>query len=104
MCNEVIYLVSVTNEVNEYGDLIPVRTERPVFADVRSITRAEFYQAEAVGMKPEIKFVLADYLEYRKEDFIKYTDKWGETSIYKVLRTYITDKNEIEIVAKKGIE
>lgn len=104
MYNEVIYLVSSSNTVNEYGDLISHRTERAVFADVRSITRAEFYQAEAVGMKPEVKFVIADYLDYRKEDFVKYTDKWGDTSIYKVLRTYITDKNELEIVVKKGIE
>lgn len=104
MCNQVIYLVSVTHSVNEYGDLVPTRTERPVFADVRSITRAEFYQAEAVGMKPEVKFVLADYLDYQKEDFVKYTDVWGATEIYKVLRTYKTDSNQLEIVAKKGIE
>lgn len=104
MCNEVIFLCGVTNSVNEYGDLVPVRTERPVFAEVKSITRAEFYQAEAVGMKPEIKFVLADYLDYQKEDLIKYTDVWGDTAIYKVIRTYKTDNNELEIVAKKGIE
>lgn len=68
-------------------------SRRDVLGGLRSVTRAEFYQAQAVGYKPEVVFVLADYLDYDKESLVKHD---GE--LYRVLRTYRAGQ-ELEIVA-----
>lgn len=97
MYNEIIYLQTIKNVVNEVGDQIekPERTMR--FAKLKSIGQSEFYQAQAQGLKPEIEFVLADYLDYDNQEEVIYNN-----FRYKVLRTYRTEK-EIEIVCYSGI-
>ena len=103
MYDSVIKLISETKTVNQYGDTVFAETERQVFAQLRSIGQSEFYQAQATGLKPEIKFVLPDYLEYRNEKRIKFRDfNETEEEEYTVLRTYRNNK-EIEIVCKRGV-
>lgn len=91
MYNQVINLRGYTETVDDYG--IPARTvtERTVFAGLKSIGQNEFYQAQADGLKPELKFILADYLDYQGEKEIEFEGK-----IYNVLRTY-RDGKKIEI-------
>lgn len=104
MYNEVIKLVAEAKSVDEYGDTIAVETERKVFAELKSIGQSEFYQAHAVGLKPEIKFVLSDYLEYANEKIVKYQAfNQTEEEAYTVLRTY-RNGNELELVCKRGID
>lgn len=103
MYNEIIKLVSESKSVDEYGDIASVRTERTVFARLKSIGQSEFYQAQAVGLKPEIKFVLSDFIEYEGEKVVLYTPFRGVETEYTVLRTY-RDGNELELVCKRGIE
>lgn len=103
MFNEIIKLMTETETTDVYGDAVKTFTERQVFAEVRSISQTEFYQAQAVGLKPEIKFVIADFLDYKGEQLLKYTP-FGETEqTYEVLRTY-RDKINLEIVCRRGIE
>lgn len=104
MYNEVIVLIKETKTVNEYGDAVKTTEEREVFAGLRSIGQSEFYQAEAVGMKPEIKFVLPDFMEYEGEQHLKYTP-YPETEAkeYEIIRTYRTN-NELELVCKRGVD
>lgn len=104
MYNEVIYLVDETKSVNEYGDITVVNTERMVYAELKSITQSEFYQAQATGLKPEIKFVLPDFLEYKGEKVAKYT-AYGkeEPELYTVLRTY-RNNFQLELVCKRGVD
>lgn len=104
MYDSVIKLVSEEKSVDKYGDIEVVENERAVFAELRSIGQSEFYQAQATGLKPEIKFVLADFLEYRNEKLIKYTP-FGEDveQDYAVLRTY-RNNNQLEIVCKRGVD
>lgn len=92
MYNEIIKLITIKEDTNEVGDLVKVRTEREVFSDIKSIGQSEFYQAQAVGLKPEIKFVLADYYDYSNEKIIDYNG-----IDYRVIRTY-RNNNEIELV------
>ena len=47
MFNEVISLKKEVNTVNEYGDTVHTFTTRQVFAEVKSISQTEFYQAQA---------------------------------------------------------
>lgn len=104
MYDNVITLISETNEgTDEYGDRISRTSDRVVFADLRSIGQSEFYQAKTVGLKPEIKFVLADFLEYRGEKTLKYQPFDGEEEVYTIIRTYRAN-NELELVCKRGVD
>ena len=103
MFDDTIILVSETDTVDKYGDTVTTTTERQIFAEVKSIGQSEFYQAQAVGLKPEIKFVIADFADYQNEKVLKYTPFGGTEEFYTVLRTYRTN-NRLEIVCKRGIE
>lgn len=98
-----IKLISQTKSVNEYGDITVTETERTVFAEVKSIGQTEFYQGMAAGLKPEIKFVLSNFLEYQGELIVEYT-AFAETTAhrYTVIRTY-TNGESIEITCKRGV-
>lgn len=97
MYDDVIYLISTQRTKNKVGDLIKERIQTMRFAKIKSIGQSEFYQAQAQGMKPEIKFVLADYLDYDNQEEVVYNN-----FVYKVLRTY-RQGNEMEIVCYGGV-
>ena len=97
MYNEVIYLITTQRTTNDVGDQIETQDKAMRFAKIKSIGQSEFYQAQAQGLKPEIKFVLADYLDYENQEEVIYNN-----FRYKVLRTFRTG-NEIEIVCYGGI-
>lgn len=103
MFNEVMTLCKETVSTDAYGDTQKEYTERSVFCDVKSISQSEFYQSHTVGLKPEIKFVLADFLEYDNEKIVKYQPFNGEEREYKVVRTY-RNGNELEIVCARGVD
>ena len=81
--NDVITFIQQNRSVDDYGDPVITETTRDVFAKLGSIGQKEFYQAHAVGLQPEIKFVLADYLDYDGEEIVLHN---GQR--YRVLRTY----------------
>lgn len=91
--NELIKLITVTETTDRYGRTVTTEASKELFAAVRSITQSEFYQAQAVGLKPEYKFVIADYLEYNNEKIVEYNG-----IRYSVKRTYRTG-NQLEIIA-----
>ena len=103
MYDSIITLIAESNTVDEYGDTTTAENERTIFAEVKSIGQSEFYQAQAVGLKPEIKFLIADFADYQNEKKLKYTPFGGKEDVYTVLRTYRT-KNQLEIVCKRGID
>lgn len=82
---DVLTLIRRETTVDEYGDPVISEIPREVFAEQMSIGQKEFYQAHAVGLQPEIKFKLSDYLDYENEPLIEHN---GER--YRVLRTYRT--------------
>ena len=85
--NEILTLVNKTEENTSVRD---------VFCRLASIGQKEFYQAHAVDFHPEIKFVLADYLDYEGEKLVIYNEQW-----YRVIRTYRAGQ-ELEIVVEKA--
>ena len=103
MYDSVITLISETDTVDEYGDTVTTQTTRNIFAEVHSISQTEFYQAQALGLKPEIKFVIADFADYQNEEKLKYTPFGGTEQTYNILRTY-RNKQTLEIVCNRGIE
>lgn len=91
LCNDVIKLISVVGSTNAAADMIPVPTERQVMADKKSVRQSEFYQAAAVGLKPEAVFVVRT-CEYRGEDLLSHNAKE-----YRILRTYDRDDEWTEL-------
>lgn len=99
MYNEIIYLLSTKNGKNDVGDRLEVLEKKMRFAKIKSIGQNEFYQAQAQDLKPEIKFALADVLDYEGQKEIVYNN-----FRYKVLRTFKNENtNEIEITCYGGI-
>lgn len=103
MRNEIVKLVAESTETNEFGDVIRTETEREVFVEVKSISQSEFYQAQASGMKPEIKFVMSDYLDYEGEKLLRYRPYAGVEETYTIIRTY-QNGITLELTAKRGVD
>lgn len=85
--NEILTLISADGQTRE------------VLCGVRSIGMREFYQASASDFHPEVKFVLADYLDYSNEPRVKYDGDLAVPGVYCVLRTYRTGQ-ELELTVE----
>lgn len=94
---DVIDLISTAQTVDEYGDTVTTETARTVFARQASIGTKEFYQAAATGLAPEVKFILADYLDYGGEYLVEH-----EGQRFRVLRTY-RNGQELELTAYREV-
>lgn len=84
--------------MNEILILIDAQTgnKRQVFCGLRSIGQKEFYAASTTDFRPELKFILADYLDYNDETLVKY-----EGRVYRVLRTY-RDGLQLELIVERA--
>lgn len=88
--NEILTLIKLTP--GTYN----IEHTREVFGAVRSIGQTEFYQAYATDIRPELKFVLADYLDYNDETLVAHNGQ-----LYRVIRTYRTGQ-ELEVTVKRA--
>lgn len=104
--NEIIRLVKESfSMVNDYGDTVSGMESRTVFATLRSVGQKEFYEAAAVGLKPEIVFVLEDYLDYQDEQIVLYkpfraksgnvTEFSGRTETTTSSNSYVTEESKM---------
>ena len=82
--------------MNEVLTLFKGEASRTVFCRMASIGMKEFYEASARDFYPEVKFILADYLDYDNEQLVEHN---GQR--YRVLRTYRTGQ-ELEIVVTRA--
>ncbi len=69
---------------------------REVFCGFRSIGMKEFYAASTTDFRPELRLVLADYLDYDDETLVEYNGQ-----LYRVLRTYRTGQ-ELELTLERA--
>lgn len=97
MRTDIIRLISLTRSVDNAGDPVVTETSREAFATPMSVGMKEFYQAAATGLKPELRFVLADYLDYNNEQIVEH-----EGVRYRVLRTYRTG-HELELTVYREV-
>lgn len=74
-------------------------TERTVMCTIQSVTRSEYYNALNAGYQPEYVFKLALAEEYQNERLVKYH---GQR--FRVVRTYRTDDEGIEITVERSDE
>ena len=82
--------------MNEILTLINGDARHEVFCRMASIGQREYYEAQAVDVYPECKFILADYLDYDNERLCEY-----DGQRYRVLRTYRTGQ-ELELVVTRA--
>lgn len=101
--DEILTLIQQTQGTDEYGDPVLAETSRVVLCREVSIGQSEFYQAHATGLKPEIKLVIADYLDYQGEQLLRYIPiGQTEEQLFRVLRTY-RKGIELEITAYREV-
>lgn len=73
-----------------------VETRREVLCGIRSIGMGEFYSSSATDYHPELKLILADYLDYDDETLADYNGVR-----YRILRTYRTGQ-ELELTLERA--
>lgn len=78
-----ITLRSIDNTAkNSNGYPVPVNTDKVVWADVKSVTRSEFYAANANGINATISF------EIHAEDWENQTQVIYGSTTYYIVRAY----------------
>lgn len=99
MWNSVCKLGMYEEKVNEIGDLVKnINFNKEVFCNEKSVRYSEFYQAQAVGMKPEIILEIMA-VDYEKEKYVMY-----EEEKYTVLKTYKKSSEKIELTLIRGVD
>ncbi len=98
---EVIYFMDMVSgsQKDDFGDpAVTNQVSYGVYAEIKSISQSEFYQAQTSGQKPEMKFIITDYLDYQGQKYLIH-----EGVRYRILRTHRTVRNEMEITCYGGV-
>ena len=90
-------LGAITQSKNEYGDVVSVPVWNEVFCTEQSIGRSEYYQANAVGIKPSI-IITVRMEDYSEETLCKY-----KNIEYDVMKTYRKGKSYIELTLSRKV-
>lgn len=90
-------LISETIEEDEIGNQQPVETRTTILCSVKSASRSDFYSGAAAGLRPEYVFTIHAY-EYGGERIVEF-----EGVRYRVIRTYQTGTEEIELTAERAV-
>ena len=95
--DEVLTLIAPVLEQNAFRGFYQTgETARDVFGTVRSVTRAEWYEAGRKGMNPDVVFV-PPLVNYSGE-----TEALLRGVLYGIYRTYIPpDSDEIELYLER---
>ena len=93
---DVVGLIAVNKVKNEYGERVDVDSApREVMANEKSVGSREFYQAAAVGMKPEV--IIEMYKgEYDNEPKLSHNG-----TVYHVIRTFSRNGEKIELTCSR---
>lgn len=84
-------------ETDSVGNQISSPTITTVFCGKQSVTRTEFYNAAAIGLKPSIVLVVHPY-EYSGQEKVKF-----ENNYYRVVRSYEVDFENMELTCESVI-
>lgn len=94
---DVGYLIPVTTGFGDFGSAIEVDGKPiEVYGNKKSVRQSEFYQAAAVGMKPELVFEMM-CTDYNDEPKVRI-----EETTYHVVRTYSKNGEKLEITLSKS--
>jgi SPP1 family predicted phage head-tail adaptor len=71
MFSDIVYLISNTISKTDTGDTVLTPTSRMIYANKLSVRQSEHYQAQAIGLKPELMFIVRSE-DYGDEDALQY--------------------------------
>jgi len=93
-----IYLVKETYTEDAYGVLVPTPDKRLVYANVTSVSSAEFFEGGRNGLNPEYRMIMFAP-DYEGEEIVEYNG-----TKYTVYRTYQgrNDTIELYVELRKG--
>ena len=95
--SELITLLAATKTQNAYGVWVETLTNRDVFCQVDSVSRAEFFDGGRNGLNPEFRMTMFAG-DYQGEHLLIY-----KNNTYSVYRTYQGRNDTIELyVERKG--
>ena len=95
---DVIQLISESRTGHGVHEAV-TETTRTVMCEVSSVRRTEYYNALNAGFQPEFVFKLTLAEDYRNERLVKYH---GQK--FRVVRTYMTEDDGIEITVERSDE
>lgn len=93
--SSLISLVKETHTQDTNGVMRLNRTERNVFAQIETVTRAEFFEGGRNGLNPEFKFTMF-FGDYDEEREVIYNGKH-----YGIYRVYYGRNDTIELYAER---
>lgn len=93
--SEPITLVAVSRAKDSTGVFRKTATRRVIFAQVDSITRAEFFEAGRAGFSPELKFTVF-FADYQGESVAEYNGRK-----YGIYRTFLARNDRLELYAEQ---
>lgn len=96
-----LILISKTYTEDAIGQQIAAETRRSVYANVRSVSRAEWQAAGGMGLKPEFMATMFAP-EYEGEDLCELTI-FGATNTYSIYRTYLGANELLELYLEKKV-
>jgi SPP1 family predicted phage head-tail adaptor len=88
-------LINQTHVSDAVGNQIPVETDAVILCGLKSVARAEFYNAALNGLKPEMVFVVHAY-EYDGQKKVEF----GSVR-YNVIRTHEPNFEELELTCER---
>lgn len=95
--SNIIYLISEEHYQDEFGQFHSAEIKKQVYCDVRSITRAEWFDAGRNGLQPTFIFTMFEP-DYSGEKIVEF-----EGRRYGIYRTYRSRNEQIELyVEEKG--
>lgn len=97
MFSEVLELIKLVTSIDENGFEIHSEIKTEVFADKKSIRASEHYEAEKLGYKLSLMFIMKPY-EYNNQEYLYY-----ENQKYKVERPYQKDTENLELICSKVV-
>jgi len=95
---DVIQLITETASAHGVHESI-TETAREVMCTVKSVSRSEYYNALNAGINPTFVFYLTLSDDYQGERVVRY-----KGLKYRVVRTYMTDDDGIEITVERSDE
>lgn len=94
--DDIAILRAATITTDAVGNEIKTYSEKKVFCRTRGVTRREFYDAAQAGLRPTVVFVLQNKIDYNGEEEIEWRGK-----VYRIIRTYWNDADEIELTVEE---
>ena len=88
------YLCTETEKIDSLRKAYKEYTRREVMCNQKGVKRAEFYQAQGAGYRPEL-YVEIKELDYDNESHFEFNGK-----MYRIIRTYPVKNECLELIAQ----